>query len=318
MRRARWLAVFLSLFALGVGAQSLVPPFDPVVLGDLRWLGRLEDPANLLTRPARELARPLSEEAALGELFFRSPWLLGGVARRLALSCDTCHPQGHRNARFFFPGVSDRPGTFDPTNAVFNPAKDDGHFAPIEIPSLRGAARRKSFGQSAREPSLGKFVRSVIVDEFAGEEPSDAVLGALAAYIAVIEETTRPDGRARLEDDVRLVGRSTRLIAPLLDKGDKALAILAVASIRSEIGRLHERFAAETLAIEREILEGMALALGAVADAIETGAVDDAKARLAAWLLAYEDFDRDWLLAAEAETLYNPRALGTFLGSSRK
>jgi cytochrome c peroxidase len=318
MRGARRLAIAACALALGAAAQGLHPPFESVALGELRWLGRLDEPAELLARPARNLVRPLSEEAALGELLFRSPWLLGGAARRLSLSCDTCHPQGHRNARFFFPGVSDRPGTFDPTNAVFNPAKDDGHFAPLDIPSLRGAAARVAFGQSAREPSLGEFVRVVIVDEFAGEAPSEAALAALVAYVSAIGETTRPDEDARLDDDVARLGRSVRLIAPLLDKDEVPLAQLAVASVRSELGRLHERFAAETLAIEREILEGMALALGAVADAIEIGEIAEAKARLGTWLVAFEDFDRDWLLAAEAETLYNPGALGTFLGSSRK
>ena len=157
----------------------------------------------------------------------------------------------------------------------------------------------------------------MIVDEFAGEAPSESALAALVAYVSAIGETTRPEEDASLEDDVARLGRSVRLIAPLLDKGEVPLAQLAVASVRSELGRLHERFAAETLAIEREILEGMALALGAVADAIETGEIAEAKARLGTWLVAFEDFDRDWLLAAEAETLYAPEGLARFLNTRR-
>jgi cytochrome c peroxidase len=57
----------------------------------------------------------------LGDMAFSSPAIFGGVARRAGISCNTCHQQGAGNAKLFIPGLSSRPGTFDTTNAIFNP-----------------------------------------------------------------------------------------------------------------------------------------------------------------------------------------------------
>lgn len=302
--------------SVAASAQGLHPPVDPVVLGELRWSAPFDDPTTLFARRSRPLLKPLSAEAALGELLFRSPWLLGGMARRLGLSCDTCHPNGHRNERFFFAGASDRPGTFDPTNAVFNPAKDDGHFAPIDIPSLRAIAGRGSFGKAARDPSLKSFVESVVVDEFQGV-PTSGILAALVAYLETLGPSDAPDAPATLEADIDDIGRWSALISPLLDRGETSLALLAIASLRSELGRLHERFPGDDLETERDILGGMAVALGRVAEFVEAGDGEGARRRLRAWTVAFEDFDRGWLLAAEPRTLYDLAARSRFFNTRR-
>jgi cytochrome c peroxidase len=124
---------------------------------------------------------------ALGDLAFNSPSILGDVARRAGISCGTCHVGGASNAKLFIPGLSIRPGTFDTTGALFNPKADNHVFDPVRIPSLRGARYLAPYGHDGRIASLREFIRSVIVGEFAGPEPSPALLDAITAYVQEID-----------------------------------------------------------------------------------------------------------------------------------
>ena len=125
--------------------------------------------------------------ANLGDLAFNAPALLGGVARQAGISCGTCHVNGAANQKFFIPGLSRHPGTFDTTGPLFNPKADNGFFDPVRIPSLRGARYLAPYGNDGRIASLRDFVRNVIVNEFAGPEPPAATLDAIVAYIQDID-----------------------------------------------------------------------------------------------------------------------------------
>jgi cytochrome c peroxidase len=139
---------------------------------------------------------------ALGDLAFNSPSILGDVARRAGISCGTCHVRGANNAKLFIPGLSARPGTFDPTGALFNPKADNHVLDPIRIPSLRGARYLAPYGHDGRLASLRDFVRNVIVGEFAGAEPSPALLDAIVGYVQEIDFLPNPrlGARGRLND----------------------------------------------------------------------------------------------------------------------
>jgi cytochrome c peroxidase len=128
----------------------------------------------------------------LGDMAFSAPTLLGGVARKAGMSCSTCHINGTTNAKFFLPGNSQRPGTFDPTGPLFNPKADNGVHDAVTIPSLRGARYLAPYGHNGRMASLRDFVRSVIVDEFAGPEPSPVILDAIVTYIQDIDFLPNP------------------------------------------------------------------------------------------------------------------------------
>lgn len=119
----------------------------------------------------------------LGDLAFSSPSILGGVARRASVSCNSCHVNGASNPKLYIPGLSTRHGNFDTTSALFNPKADDGVLDPFRTPSLRGAGVLAPYGHAGQFASLRDFVRNVIVNEFAGPEPSPAILDALVAYI---------------------------------------------------------------------------------------------------------------------------------------
>jgi hypothetical protein len=128
----------------------------------------------------------------LGDLAFSSPDILGPVAKKAGISCETCHVNGTSNHKFFLPGNSTRPGTFDATGSLFNPKADNGVRDAVTIPSLRGARYLAPYGHDGRMASLRDFVRNVIVGEFAGPKPSPEILDALVAYIQDIEFLPNP------------------------------------------------------------------------------------------------------------------------------
>jgi hypothetical protein len=123
----------------------------------------------------------------LGDIAFSSPSILGGPARRAGISCNTCHINGTTNPRLYIPGLSTQSGTFDTTGHLFNPKSDNGVLDPLSIPSLRGAHLLAPYGHDGRTVSLHDFVHRVIVNEFAGAEPSPEVLEAIVAYIEDID-----------------------------------------------------------------------------------------------------------------------------------
>jgi cytochrome c peroxidase len=123
----------------------------------------------------------------LGDLAFNSNLVLGGPARRAGMSCGTCHVNGAGNGRLFIPGASTRVGNFDTTGLLFNPKTHNRVRDAVRIPSLRGARYLAPYGNDGRTASLRDFVRNVIVNEFAGPEPSPAILDAIVAYIEDID-----------------------------------------------------------------------------------------------------------------------------------
>ena len=120
---------------------------------------------------------------AYGDMLFDSPEIFGDPARSIGITCSTCHNRSDINKEFFIPGVSHQPGAADVDgsffNAAFNDRRDDG----IDMPSLRGIRLTGPYGRDGRFASLRDFTRNVIVNEFAGPEPTPFMLDALVAYI---------------------------------------------------------------------------------------------------------------------------------------
>ena len=149
----------------------------------------------------------------LGDLLFSSPGILGGVARRAGMSCETCHQQGHNNPKLFIPGLSKRPGTFDVSGPLFNPKADNGVFDAVTPPSLRGAKYLAPYAHDGRFPTLREFIRNAIVNEFAGPEPSAQVVDALEAYVKEIAFLPNPK--------LGSGGRLTRQASDAARRGEK-------------------------------------------------------------------------------------------------
>jgi len=205
----KWLrpSVVVTAFAILL-LDICAPAFAFPVDGDQTTLpAKTELNEDAIQRP-REVFR--SENSGrksylvnLGDLAFNSPSILGGVARQAGMSCGTCHVNGAGNAKFFMPKMSTRPGNFDTTGPLFNPKADNLLLDPVRIPSLRGARYLAPYGVDGRMPSLRDFVRNVIVNEFAGPEPSPVIVDAIVAYIHDIDFLPNPS----LGPAGRLVGR---------------------------------------------------------------------------------------------------------------
>ena len=151
------------------------------------------------------LGGPKSYLVNLGDMAFSSPGILGDVARQAGISCDTCHVNGTSNPKFFMPGLSTRPGNFDTTGPLFKPEANNSVLDPVTIPSLRGARYLAPYGHDGRMASLRDFIHNVIVNEFAGPEPSPEILDAMMTYIQDIEFLPNP----RLADGGRLAASAS-------------------------------------------------------------------------------------------------------------
>jgi cytochrome c peroxidase len=121
---------------------------------------------------------------AYGDMLFDSPEIFGDPARSIGVACSTCHNRSDINRDFFIPGVSHQPGAADVDGGFFNPYFNDQRPGDsLDIPTLRGLRFTAPYGRDGRFESLREFARNVIVNEFAGEEPTDFMLDALVAYM---------------------------------------------------------------------------------------------------------------------------------------
>lgn len=181
---------------------------------------------------------------ALGNTAFSSPLLYGEAARAAGISCNACHTNGHINRAFFVPGASAHPGSFDATSAAFNPRADNFVHDPLDIPSLRGTRLTGPWGRDGRIGSLREFARHVIVDEFAGPEPSPLILDALTAYLN--EQSFLPNPRidrfGRLSADATESERrgQTLFETPFAGLGGQACATCHIPSALFTDGRVHD------------------------------------------------------------------------------
>jgi hypothetical protein len=276
------------------------PPFE-----SLRWTAPGAEHAVLTTRPAACLGSA-SVEVQAGEALFNSPRLLGGQAAKAGLSCAGCHVNGRDNAHFLMAGVSDRAGTADVTHSFFGAARGNGRFDPVIIPDL---ARP---GKVSRDPAGGaleSFVRTLIVDEFGGREPTPAMLAAIAAYVRAIAPC--PDGdlpvRRALDDQLRLIAFALGGATGMAQRGDPVAARALLAAARHQLGLIAERYPAPRFGAERRNLLAASRALADL-DARAAGK-DGFTAGLSAWRAAFESGLAPRLRRHEARSLYNPAKL---------
>lgn len=182
------------------GAQTVLSADAVLPKGsDLGGL-RQREPRQILSMEAQGVEQ--SYLVALGNMAFSTPLIKGASAQGAGIACSSCHSSGEINRRFFLAGSSAYPGSADVTSGLFNPRFDDGLDNPLDIPSLRGIALTAPYGHDGRFASLREFTRNVIVNEFAGPEPSPVILDALVVYQRQFEflPNDKLDRRGRLTD----------------------------------------------------------------------------------------------------------------------
>jgi hypothetical protein len=281
----------------------------------MRWAAKDADPIRAfgqvppecLTRPA-DPAQALSVE--VGRAAFRTPVLLGGQAARAGVACETCHKNGRRNPDFLFPGVSGAPGTADVTDELFSSHRGDGIANPFPIKDLSGPKSAFSISQDPAARKLEPFIHGQIVEEFDGDEPPAAVLQGLADYVrrlspeACPAAPSQPVSIAYYMADVRRALAAARAEAV---QGDGATARLMVASARTRLGLIDERFGAPALAAERERLRAAAAELARIQAALHDRGPGAVQA-IDRWLAASEALQAG-LEAKAGLSLFDPARL---------
>jgi len=279
------------------------------------WMDKHADPARALgSTPTECLRRPADPVQAarveIGRAAFRTPVLLGGQAGRAGINCETCHRDGRDNPDFLFPGVSGAPGTADVTSSLFSTHRGNGVDDPKAIPDLSGPKTKLKVGQAPADKKLEPFIHGLITEEFDGPEPTPAVLEGLAAYVRALDPAACP-ARARQPVDVALlmddVRRALKAAQASDTAGDAATAVVMVASARSRLGMIDERFAAPALARPRAALRAADRRLDDLQGALRERR-PDAGRRIKAWLAASPRLQRQ-LVAKEKASLFDPARL---------
>ena len=181
-------------------------------------------------------ANPIWSISAISPSVRRS--ILGGVARQAGdelrhlprqrrRQCQALHSRACRRA----PAISTPPARCSirrPTTACSIRSR---------IPSLRGARYLAPYGHDGRIASLRDFVHNVIVNEFAGPEPSPAILDAIVAYIQDIDflpnPSLGPGGRLTAQRERSRAARRSAVLQAV-----SARSGLSCAGLPRAVGRL--------------------------------------------------------------------------------
>ncbi len=311
----------MACAALAASSPAFSPAAADEILTELKWLSVDADRVEHLTTFVPE---PISEddfgtyEFELGRLAFRSPGLLGGVAAREGLTCQTCHMNGRSNPNFFLAGLSSDPGTVDTTTAVFSEVLGDGTFNPIEIPTLVGITESGPYGHDGREPSLEAFTRTVIVDEFAGREPDPVIFDAVITYISALkDQLQQPRHSFNLQSQFLDLERSLLVLEQAVRKDDREVALFVIFAIRSHFGRIAERLPGQELAQERDYIQQWSGELRSIRDLLDAGDGAGANAELGEWHRKYVSQRIEVVKAAE-KSLFNLEKLRAALETTKQ
>lgn len=248
---------FAALLSLGLIAAT---GSDSVPIREARWIAPNARLDQLLTQQPPCLATT-TVDILIGRIAFADPLLLGGQAARAGISCASCHRSGRGNPAFVFPSVSGPPGTADVTSSLFSSKRGDGQFNPKPIPDL-------TFDPPTilhnRPRALEGFIRGLIVEEFDGAEPPDAIVTGLAAYVRALEPAACDSpGSLTVDADLREYGLALKAAETVLRQpdSDAHLAIAMIRAARSRLGMMAERYAGEALGKARVPLIEADLAL---------------------------------------------------------
>lgn len=312
-RRARkrsGLFCLVSALAGLAGPVALADDERRAALPALAWLHPDADPVRALTTRAAECqTAPSADEKWLvdvGRAAFRSRFLLGGLAARSGLSCESCHSGGRRNADFFIAGFSGAPGTADVTSAWFSKSREDDIFNPRPIPDL-----------AMLEPSvdlhhLEAFIGAAIETEFEGAPPTPDVMAGLLAYISRLDAGNCVDeNRLAPSDDLESSLAAFRAAIEAPEDIEGETIDFLILSAMGSLDRLERRFVGAELAWERGALRALAAQLKAFR---RDPAASDLRADIIA---AYGDLAAGLGRAGEV-SLYNEHRLRAYLDAPNK
>jgi hypothetical protein len=316
MDRRRQAALLLTCIAIALGGIAVADVATLSPLRAARWLPAGRRAHALSHEPTECLIAvsdpQLAQRIAIGRAAFRTPLLLGGLAARSGLSCSSCHRDGRGNPDFLFAGLSGAPGTADVTSSLMSSHRGDGVDNPKPIPDLSGAAEKLKVSRDPANHALETFVHGLVVEEFDGPEPSAATLDGLASYVRALSPMACP---ATAEQTIRLAQYLADARAALhaaqftYAAHDRQTTRLMLASARSALGNIDERYADPALAHDRGMLRAADSELGEIQVAADAGS-NEVPARIAAWIARMPHWSAP-LEHDEPRSLFNPERLVT-------
>lgn len=233
---------------------------------------------------------------------FNTPSLLGGQAAKAGLNCGSCHDNGRDNRHFRVEGLSSAPGTADVTSSFFSVLRGNAVKDPVVIPDLANPGK---VSRATNDLALERFIRTLIVEEFSGKEPSQSTLSALATYVRAIRKCdgAQIDGR-QLKDQLELVKAAIDGALAMHKSDENATALVLVRAARHQLGLIDERYSAARFQAERSGLLDSSRQLQDIAEAQANGQFGPSLVR---W---HEQFTSNLvprLRAGERYSLYNPK-----------
>lgn len=144
------------------------------------------------TNPAAYLSREMPDHLILGEILFKSPFILNERLAAKNISCHTCHPNGAAADTLTLAGNVDIPGVVDLTHKTIHAAAENGKDDRLRIPSLRGIRYLAPYGHDGRMQSLHDFTRDIVHNTFAGASLTEDEVSALAAYMMEFDFLPNP------------------------------------------------------------------------------------------------------------------------------
>jgi hypothetical protein len=310
-RKTKSFLIGSILFVTSSAAIALVANLP---LRAARWLPADRQSHALMFEPSECLKKnpdgKNSRSVAIGRAAFRTPLLLGGQAARAGLSCSSCHRNGRGNPDFLFSGLSGAPGTADVTSSLMSSHRGDGIVNPTIIPDLGGPEHSRKISRDASTAQLEKFIRGLIVEEFDGPEPSKMTIDGLASYVRMLSPSAcrfPAEQKIQLTNYLSDARKAVQAAQFALDAKDPATARLMLASARTALGMINERYAAAELSHDRQLLQIADLELAAIQNAIDTGA-DDISLRMVTWRSKMPRWEKI-LKRDEALSLFNPEHL---------
>jgi len=192
--------------------------------------------------------------------------------------------------------------------------RGDGIDNPRPIPNLSDPQTAFKVSRNPADGQLEHFIHGLITEEFDGPEPSPETLAGLATYVRSLAPGSCPVAKERRIEpgnfawEARLAVQAAQYA---LDAHDRTGARLMIASARSQLGMLDERYATPGLARDRDALRAADAALAAIQDGIDAGA-KDVPLRLTAWMATEprweKQLDRD-----QSRSLFDPAILAATL-----
>ena len=312
-RRPRSASVGLALWA-AAGALALAAEADAPIRA-MRWAARTVDPVATFERaPTECLETPADPAEALkvevGRAAFRTPILLGGQAARAGVACETCHKAGRSNPDFLFPGVSGAPGTADVTDSLFSTHRGDDVMDPKPIPDLSGPKGRLKIAQDPAAHRLEPFIHGLITEEFDGPEPPKAVLEGVAEYVRHLGPAACPAASTEAVTPGYFMADARRALAAAegeIAAGDAPAAIVMIASARTRLGLIDERYPGPQFAGLRAELRAADQRLADAQAALRERRTDVAAA-LRRWVADSQPLEAR-LAAAAGASLFDPARL---------